>query len=75
MAYCGSRRLRVVEEFFLHLWDEWDDLAGICRHLATEIAAETLAPAVPLIVAVSGALLAGISALLLARGALSPLLG
>jgi hypothetical protein len=67
--------LRAVEEFFLHLWDEWDDLAGICRHLATEIAAETLAASAPLIAAVSGTLLAGITALLLARSSLSPFLG
>jgi uncharacterized membrane-anchored protein YitT (DUF2179 family) len=67
--------LRAVEEFFLHLWDEWDDLTGICRHLATEMAAETLAASAPLIAAVSGTLLAGISALLLVRASLSPLLG
>jgi hypothetical protein len=35
-----------MEEFFLHLWDEWDDLTGICRHLATEMAAEIVSAAV-----------------------------
>ena len=27
-------------EIFLHLWDELDDLAGVCRHIATSTAAE-----------------------------------
>jgi hypothetical protein len=38
-----------VEEFFLHLWDELDDLAGVCRHLATTMAEEVVAsaPAIP----------------------------
>jgi hypothetical protein len=30
-------------EIFLNLWDELDDLAGACRHIATSIAVETVA--------------------------------
>jgi hypothetical protein len=36
-------------EIFLHLWDELDDLAGVCRHIATSAAAETANLARPLI--------------------------
>jgi len=36
-------------EIFLHLWDELDDLTGVCRHLATTTAAELLEGAAPLI--------------------------
>jgi hypothetical protein len=53
-----------MEEFFLHLWDELDDVAGACRHIATCAAAEVIAAA-PLIAAASGALLAGAATLLL----------
>ena len=35
-------------EFLLHLWDELDDVAGACRHVATSAAAEVLAAAAPL---------------------------
>lgn len=44
-------------EIFLNLWDELDDLAGACRHIATSVALEaadlvrplaTLAATVPL---------------------------
>jgi hypothetical protein len=59
-----------MEEFFLHLWDEVDDVAGVCRHLATSAAAEVLA-AVPLIAAASSALLAGATLLLAHRGLLA----
>jgi len=45
-------------EFLLHLWDELDDVAGACRHLATSAAAEVLAAAAPLIAAASALLLA-----------------
>ncbi len=38
-------------EFFLHLWDELDDLAGACRHLATSAVAETAALSAPLVAA------------------------
>jgi len=58
-----------MEEFFLHLWDEVDDIAGVCRHVANSAASEMLA-AVPVIAAVSGALLAGAATLLLAHGQL-----
>ena len=34
-------------EVFLHLWDELDDLAGACRHIATSFAIEATARAQP----------------------------
>jgi hypothetical protein len=30
-------------EIFLNLWDELDDVAGACRHLATSFALEAVA--------------------------------
>jgi hypothetical protein len=36
-------------EVFLHLWDELDDLSGLCRHLATSTASELLEGAAPLV--------------------------
>jgi hypothetical protein len=56
-----------MEEFFLHLWDEVDDLIGVCRHVATVTAAELLAASAPVIAATSGALLAGAATLLLSQ--------
>ena len=56
-----------MEEFFLHLWDELDDLLGVCRHIATETAAEVVAASGPVIAATSGALLAGAATLLLSQ--------
>jgi hypothetical protein len=56
-----------MEEFFLHLWDEIDDLVGVCRHVATVTAAEVLAASAPVIAATSGALLAGAATLLLSH--------
>jgi hypothetical protein len=56
-----------MEEFFLHLWDELDDLIGLCRHVATETAAEVVAASAPVIAATSGALLAGAATLLLSQ--------
>jgi hypothetical protein len=56
-----------MEEFFLHLWDELDDLVGVCRHIATETAAEVVAASAPVIAATSGALLAGAATLLLSH--------
>jgi hypothetical protein len=56
-----------MEEFFLHLWDELDDLIGVCRHVATEAAAEVVAASAPVIAATSGALLAGAATLLLSH--------
>ena len=53
-------------EHFAHLWDELDDVAGVCRHVATCAAAEVIAAA-PLIAALSGALLAGTATLLLSH--------
>ena len=58
---------RAMEEFFLHLWDEIDDVVGVCRHLATVTAAEVLAAPAPVIAATSGALLAGAATLLLSH--------
>ena len=57
-------------EFLAHLWDDLDDVAGACRHVATAVLTETLASAVPFIVATSGTLLAGAAALLLSSGQL-----
>ena len=56
-----------MEEFFLHLWDELDDLVGVCRHVAAVTAAEVLAASAPAIAATSGALLAGAATLLLSH--------
>jgi hypothetical protein len=55
-----------VEEFFLHLWDEWDDVTGAAWHVAASIADE-LTSVVPLIAAASGVLLAGAATLLLSQ--------
>lgn len=54
-------------EFFLHFWDELDDVMGACRHVATSTASEVLAVAAPLIAAASAMLLAGGATLLLAH--------
>lgn len=35
-------------EIFLNLWDEIDDLAGACRHIATSVVVETAAVVRPL---------------------------
>ncbi|HUL17957.1 MAG TPA: hypothetical protein VLV29_01720 [Steroidobacteraceae bacterium] len=43
-----------MEESFLQLWDELDDVLCACRHLATCAAAETLATAAPFIAALLG---------------------
>jgi hypothetical protein len=40
-------------EVFLHLWDELDDLSGLCRHLATSTASELLEGAAPLVAGAS----------------------
>lgn len=42
-----------MEEFFLHLWDELDDVAGLCRHVATIAAYEVAALSAPLVTTVS----------------------
>jgi hypothetical protein len=36
-------------EFFLHFWDELDDVAGACRHVATTALAEAAALSTPLL--------------------------
>jgi hypothetical protein len=56
-----------VEEFFLHLWDEFDDIAGVCRHATTAMAAEFIAGAEPAIAAAAGSVLAGAATLLLSH--------
>ena len=54
-------------EVFLHLWDELDDLASLCRHAAVSTASEVLDAAAPLLVSAAAlgvGLLAGASRLL-----------
>jgi hypothetical protein len=63
-----------VEEFFLHLWDEFDDIAGVCRHVTTAMAAELIAGAAPVIAAAAGSVLAGAATLLLSHRPLLSLL-
>ena len=58
-------------EMFLHLWDELDDVAGACRHVATSTLVEIAAAAAPLIAAAVEVLLAGAATLLLDRHLLS----
>ena len=60
-----------MEERFLHLWDELDDVWCTCRHLATWAATETLAAVAPFIAAILG----GAATLLLAHHGLSALAG
>jgi hypothetical protein len=36
-------------EFFLHFWDELDDLSGVCRHVATTLIVEAAAVSTPLL--------------------------
>jgi hypothetical protein len=52
-------------EMFLHLWDELDDVAGACRHVATSTVVEIAAAAAPLFAAAVEVLLAGAATLLL----------
>jgi len=40
-------------EVFLHLWDELDDLTGVCRHVATSTASELLEGSTPLLAGAS----------------------
>ena len=60
-----------MEESFLHLWDELDDVLCACRHVATWAVTETLAPAAPLL----AALLGGAATLLIAHQPLAVLAG
>jgi hypothetical protein len=62
-------------EFLAYLWDELDDVAGACRHVATWTADEVLAPALPLIAAASTVVLAGAATGLLAHRQLLAVLG
>jgi hypothetical protein len=64
-----------VEEFFLHLWDELDDLAGVCRHVASTMAAEVVAVSAPVIAAAAGSVLAGAATLMLSQRHLLNILG
>jgi hypothetical protein len=51
-------------EIFLNLWDEIDDFAGACRHIATSYAVEAAALSRPMaasLIALAAAPLAGIS--------------
>ena len=57
-------------ESLAYLWDELDDLAGACRHVASCTVAEVLVPAVPFIAAVSSVVLAGAATVLLVQRAL-----
>jgi len=56
-ARTARARRRTVElapmEIFLHLWDELDDLTGVCRHVATTTTSELLEGAAPLIAGAS----------------------
>ena len=36
-------------EFFLHFWDDLDDAAGVCRHVATTALAEAASVSTPLL--------------------------
>ena len=57
-------------ESLAYLWDELDDLAGACRHVASCTVAAVLVPAVPFIAAVSSVVLAGAATVLLVQRAL-----
>jgi len=53
-------------EIFLNLWDELDDLAGACRHIATSVAVEAAAlagPAATLLLTAAAAPLGWLSSL------------
>jgi hypothetical protein len=52
-------------ESLAYLWDELDDVAGACRHVATCTVAEVLVPALPFIAAASTVLLAAAATVLL----------
>jgi hypothetical protein len=57
-----------MEEFFLHRWDDLDDITHACRHLAAGAAYELVGAAVPLIVTAAAALIGGAATLLLSHG-------
>lgn len=65
-AQCCRVQSPPVEEFFLHLWDDIDDVVHACRHLTASAAVEVLTGAVPLVAALSGVLLGGAAGMLLA---------
>jgi hypothetical protein len=56
-----------MEESFLHLWDELDDLVHTTRHLLTAAAVETVTAALPFLASASAALLGGAATLLLSH--------
>ncbi|MBS0581416.1 MAG: hypothetical protein JSR36_19335 [Proteobacteria bacterium] len=55
-----------MEERFLQAWDTLDDWLGLCRHLATQAAAEVLAGSAARAQAAAGLVIAGTATLLLA---------
>jgi hypothetical protein len=62
-----------MEERFLQAWDELDDWLGLCRHLATQAAAEVLSGSAAAVQAAGGLVMAGTATVLLAvRQALGP---
>jgi hypothetical protein len=65
--------LPAVEESFLHLWDELDDIVHACRHVAATAVAEVAAAAAPVLAAASGSLLGGATLLLAHRHLLNPI--
>ncbi len=48
-------------EIFLNLWDELDDLAGACRHIATSTAIELTSVARPVATLLMSAAAASVS--------------
>ena len=54
-----------MEESFLHLWDELDDIVHTTRHLAAAAAVELVGAAVPLLLAAATALACGAATLVL----------
>jgi hypothetical protein len=48
-------------EIFLNLWDELDDLAGACRHIATSTAIELTSVGRPLATVLTATVAASVS--------------
>jgi hypothetical protein len=59
LAEGGRVQSAPVEEFFLHLWDDIDDVVHTCRHLTANAAVEVLTGAAPVVAALAGVLLGG----------------
>jgi hypothetical protein len=60
-----------MEESFLHLWDELDDIVHTVRHLAAAAAVELVGAALPLLLAAAAALAGAVTVLLVHRPLLS----